>query len=92
MTAPTDFSGAPIVMPDIGHNVIYVKLFNPNTGSGDLITFTRTNDPPAAHPANSAVQYATAEALDALANEQRAMRAEIENLKKVRKGVNEDGV
>lgn len=35
---PTDFT-RPIVMLDFGHGAIYVKRFNHNTGSGELLDF-----------------------------------------------------
>lgn len=35
---PTDFN-RPIIMPDFGHGAIYVKRFNPNTGTGELLDF-----------------------------------------------------
>ena len=38
VATPTDFS-RPIVMLDFGHGAIYVKRFNPNTGSGELLDF-----------------------------------------------------
>lgn len=36
---PTDFMGNTIIMPDITHNYIYTKVFNPNTGGSMLGAF-----------------------------------------------------
>lgn len=70
---PVDFSGAPMIFPDMGHGVIYVKQFNPGTGSADLrefkVTETRVPD---------AQTYATAADLDALREE---FRKELEGLR-----------
>lgn len=35
----TDFMAAGTIMPDLGHGVIYLKRFNPNTGSSDFVEF-----------------------------------------------------
>lgn len=66
-----DFLGPGTIMPDLGHGVIYLKRFNPNTGASDFIVFTA--EQPAAEP--DPVQFATIDDINAL-------RAEIESLKK----------
>lgn len=35
---PTDFT-RPMLFPDISHGMIYLKRFNPNTGSSDILDF-----------------------------------------------------
>ena len=37
---------SPLVMPDLGHGVIYLKRFNPQTGSSDFVEF-RASQPEA---------------------------------------------
>lgn len=75
---PVDFSGAPMIFPDMAHGVIFVKQFNPGTGSADLREFrvaeTRVPDAPT---------YATAADLDALREE---FRKELDSLKPRRGG------
>lgn len=44
-----DFFGPGTIMPDLGHGVIYLKRFNPNTGSSDLLEFAY-QPPQAAQP------------------------------------------
>ena len=56
---PTDFSRA-LVMPDFGHGMIYVKRFNPNTGSSDFLDFRHTS-PAEAAPAQ---EYVTRQEFD----------------------------
>ena len=65
---PVDFSGAPMLFPDLAHGVIYFKQFNSGTGSSDFREF-RLNDMPSpaqreAQPAGPA--YATLDDLDKL--------------------------
>lgn len=37
---PVDYT-MPIVMPDLAHGVVYIKLFNQQTGAADLIEYRR---------------------------------------------------
>lgn len=39
VAAQIDFMGPGTVMPDLGHGVIYLKKFNSQTGSSDLLEF-----------------------------------------------------
>lgn len=70
-----DFLGPGTIMPDLGHGVIYLKRFNPNTGASDFVVFAMEQMQEAAP-----VQYATIEDINAL-------REEIESLKKTKKAV-----
>lgn len=36
---PTDFTGGLLIMPDLGHQAIYTKVLDPNTGSSILKTY-----------------------------------------------------
>lgn len=63
-----DFFGLGTIMPDLPHGVIYVKRFNPTTGSCDFQEFSATTADPVA-------QYATKEDIESL-------KEEIEKLKK----------
>jgi hypothetical protein len=39
VAAQIDFFGPGVLMPDFGHNCVYYKRFNQNTGSCDFLTF-----------------------------------------------------
>lgn len=57
----TDYFSLGVVMPDLGHGMIYLKRFNQQTGSSDFFEFQRYI------PEQSApVEYATKVDLDAL--------------------------
>lgn len=57
----TDYFSLGVVMPDLGHGMIYLKRFNQQTGSSDFFEFQRYI------PEQSApVEYATKADLDAL--------------------------
>ena len=62
-----DFMGPGTVMPDLAHGTIYLKRFNPQSGSAEFLTFTAQQE-------QAPVQYATAQ-------EVQAIRAELEALK-----------
>lgn len=42
----TDFSGAPVIMPDFAHGAIYVKQLNYQTGASDFRLFQQAQDRP----------------------------------------------
>lgn len=39
VAAQTDYFSAGLVMPDLGHGMIYLKRFNANTGASDFFEF-----------------------------------------------------
>ncbi len=57
----TDYFSLGVVMPDLGHGMIYLKRFNQQTGSSDFFEF-KLFTPEQAAP----VEYATKADLDAL--------------------------
>ncbi len=59
-----DFLSAGTVMPDLAHGCVYIKRFNPNTGSSDFLVFTA----PQTHE-TAPVQYATIQDLNNLRDE-----------------------
>lgn len=67
-----DFLGPGTIMPDLSHGKIYLKRFNPSTGSCDFFTFLL--EQPEEKPAPPAVEYATREEL-------RQLREELERLR-----------
>ena len=48
---PVDFSGRPMTLLDTTHGKIWVKTFNPNTGSADLAEYRRVAPEQAEAPA-----------------------------------------
>lgn len=65
---PVDFSGQPMLFPDLAHGVVYVKQFNPGTGASDFREFRLNAMPtPAQHEAQPAGPvFATLDDLDKL--------------------------
>lgn len=61
---PVDFTGSPMVYPDFGHGVIYVKQFNPGTGSADIREYRISEE-----QKQTAPSYATTDDLKALRDE-----------------------
>lgn len=71
---PSDLNGQPMFFPDLSHNQIHMKVFNPSTGAGDFYTFTLQNNAQAAQkpvqrPAAAQVRYALADDVEALQNQ-----------------------
>jgi GTPase Era involved in 16S rRNA processing len=46
---PADFQ-APVVMPDLAHGVVYVKILNQQTGAADFLEYRRTEPQQAPNP------------------------------------------
>lgn len=78
---PVDFNGSPMFFPDLAHGLIYVKQFNPGTGSSDIREFRISEE-----KQPEAQVFATAADLDALREE---FRKELDGLKPKR-GVKAD--
>ena len=73
-----DFLGPGTIMPDLGHGVIYLKRFNPNTGSSDFLSFSFDQ--------NQTVEQENSESeISVIKKEINALREEIEEIKKTRK-------
>lgn len=64
-----DFFGPGTIMPDLGHNVIYLKRFNSQTGACDIFEFAAQQP-----KEDTPVQYVTKEEFESL-------REELEKLK-----------
>ena len=78
---PADFMGTPLFLPDLGHGVIYLKKFDPNTGTAPLYEFriAKTEE-------QAPQEYAKISDLQALNDKVDNLSAEIEKLKKRQKG------
>lgn len=74
-----DFYGPGTIMPDLGHGMIYLKRFNPNSGASDFLAFAFCPPQPQEVPAPP---YDPRQEIEALRNELEALRAELEETKK----------
>lgn len=84
---PSDLNGQPMFFPDLSHNAIHMKIFNPQTGAGDFYTFNlaqpaQAEAKPMQRPAIAQQQarYALAEDVDALRNEISTIRGDMTQL------------
>lgn len=95
---PSDLSGLPMFFPDLSHNQIHMKIFNPNTGAGDFYTFflpppQNQQSAQAAQialqqPAAAQMRYALADDVDAMRGEIQAIRADVNRtMQEVRRSV-----
>lgn len=71
LSIPADFSGAPMVFPDISHNRVYVKRWDFNTGSAQFIEYAPVQPVQDAQQAQGeatpdAPSYATVDAVNGL--------------------------
>lgn len=80
IAVPADFSGAPMVFPDLSNSRIYLKRWNMQTGSADFEEFARV--PPASNEPQKPVAFASLEDFQTLQDTVSALQEEIERLKK----------
>ena len=65
LATQTDYFSAGTVMPDLAHDVVYLKRFNQMTGASDFLEFRRVYPEPPAPPA----QYVTVDEFNAFKEE-----------------------
>lgn len=59
LAVPVDFSGRPMTLLDTAHGRVWIKTFNPSTGSADLDEYCKSSPAqPAAQPAEPPIAYA----------------------------------
>ena len=78
---PVDFSGQPMLFPDLAHGVIYYKQFNAGTGSSDFREFRLAENAQA-----NATNYVTVDQLEAIRSEIDGVKNELANMRKPSKG------
>lgn len=78
---PSDLSGQPMFFPDLAHNAVHMKVFNPQTGAGDFYTFTlpQAQAKAPARPA-AAVRYALADDVEAMQAQLQGLRDDVSRL------------
>lgn len=80
VAVPADFSGAPMVFPDLTRNRIYLKRWNMQTGSADFGEFAPV--PPASNEPQNTAAFASLEDFQTLQDTVSSLQEEIERLKK----------
>lgn len=74
---PSDLSGQPMFFPDLSHNAVHMKVFNPQTGAGDFYTFSL---PSATSQASKPIRPAAAQRY-AMADDVEALQAQVQGLR-----------
>ena len=80
---PSDLNGQPMFFPDLAHNAIHMKVFNPATGVGDFYTFQLVQNgqqgaqKAVQRPAAAQVRYATEEDVQALQGQITGIREDL---------------
>lgn len=84
MGVAADFSGAPMVFPDIANGRIFVKRWNFNTGSSDFTEFVPVVQaaPASAPPQMQPAAFASLQDLQDLQDLVENLQKEVERLKK----------
>lgn len=84
MGVAADFSGAPMVFPDVAGNRVFIKRWNFNTGSADFLEFVPAVQaaPPQDHPQIQPQAFAPLQDLQDLQGIVDNLRQEVERLKK----------
>lgn len=82
MAVGADFSGAPMVFPDMAHNAVYVKRWDFNLGSAVFVEYVPKVDEAEPPPAVYATQGDFKELADRFTERLEDIEAELERLKK----------
>lgn len=90
MAVGADFSGAPMIFPDMAHNAVYVKRWDYQTGSAVFIEYVPKEAVPEAPAALYATQGDFKEFAENLTDRLEDIKAEIEKLKKGAKKNDDD--
>lgn len=77
VAAETSYFSPGTLMPDLAHEVIYLKRFNPNSGASDFLTFALKADEP-----EPKVEYASTQEVLELRRIIDDLREEIEDIRK----------
>lgn len=82
MAVGADFSGAPMIFPDMAHNAIYVKRWDFQTGSAAFVEYVPKDAVPEAPAAVYATQGDFKELAEKLTERMEDIEADLERLKK----------
>jgi hypothetical protein len=81
---PVDFSGRPMILPQLNAGKIYVKIFDQGSGSAIFREFRMVEDPPA-EAAQPAITYAPMSEVEGLRQQITELQNELKALKASRK-------
>lgn len=90
MAVGADFSGAPMIFPDMAHNAVYVKRWDFQTGSAVFVEYLPKDTVPEATAAVYATQGDFKELAEKLTERMEDIEADIERLKKKGAKKNDD--
>lgn len=90
MAVGADFSGAPMIFPDMAHNTIFVKRWDFQTGAAVFTEYVAKEDVPEAPTAVYATQGDFRELAERMTERLEDIEAEIERLKKKGAKKNDD--
>jgi hypothetical protein len=90
MAVGADFSGAPMIFPDMAHNAVYVKRWDFQTGSAVFVEYLPKDTVPEAPAAVYATQGDFKELAEKLTERLEDIEADIERLKKKGAKKNDD--
>lgn len=90
MAVGADFSGAPMIFPDMAHNAVYVKRWDYQTGSAVFTEYVPKGAEPEITPALYATQGDFRELAEKLTERMEDIEADIERLKKKGAKKNDD--
>lgn len=79
---PTDFSGATLILTDLGHGKIYTKALNYADGSAAFYTYQRVQEVPGVPAPQEWAPASLVAQVDDLKSEVEALRAELEKARK----------
>lgn len=79
---PTDFSGATLILTDLGHGKIYTKALNYADGSAAFYTYQRVQEVPGVPAPQEWAPASLVAQVDNLKSEVEALRAELEKARK----------
>ena len=90
MAVGADFSGAPMIFPDMAHNAVYMKRWDFQTGSAVFVEYLPKDTVPEATAAVYATQGDFKELAEKLTERLEDIEADIERLKKKGAKKNDD--
>ncbi len=90
MAVGADFSGAPMIFPDMAHNAVYVKRWDYQTGSAVFVEYLPKDAVPEAPAAVYATQGDFKELAEKMTERLEDIEADIERLKKKGAKKNDD--
>ena len=93
LAVPVDFSGRPMTLLDTAHGRVWIKSFNPATGSAELDEYCKASPaPPVEKPAENPVAYVALADFQRLEARVETMADEIMKLRPVKRRTQHEAV